>query len=142
MSLPSASSIQLAIITNLSAASALGSSSVDRHYGILETAPQWAAVVSWSRLLDAPNAFGGSTERAWTHSVELFVRDSGDPLQTLDRVTQVIDKVVDSLKSDWTLQNTVGTITAIRANRDVGMAFNVGGNTWLPINVEIDTYSV
>ena len=140
--LPSASSIQSAIITNLSAASALGAASVDRHYGILETAPQWAAVVSWTGLLDSPNAFGESSERSWTHSIELFVRDSSDPLETMDRVAQVIDKTINSLKSDWTLQDTVGTITAIRANRNVGIAFNVGGNTWLPINIEIDTYSV
>lgn len=137
-----ASAITDAIITNLTATSVMGIKSACTNYKVVETSV-CTAVVGWQAHASFPIAMGGGKERQWTHVIELFIKDrSTDPAGTMNKTIQLVDKVVASLESDDTLQGTVDTIMEIRGGRTPGEALSVGGNTWLPMTIEIDTKSL
>ena len=136
-----ASAIVDGIITNITAASVLGTKSACTNYKVLETTGACSAVVGWSAHSSFPVTMGTTKEKQWTHTIELFVKDNSDPVTTMNRTIWLIDKVVASLDSDDTIQGTVDTILEIRANRAIGEAFTAGGHTWLQSIVEIDTTS-
>jgi len=138
-----ASGILDGIITNITATSVMGANSACTAYDVLESTSVCCGVVGWQAHLSAPITMGTNKERKWTHVIELFIKDqSEDPTGTMNKVTQLIDKVVSSLESDDTVQGTVDTVMEIRAGRSIGEALSVGGATWLPSIIEIDTLSL
>ena len=137
----SGSAIADAIITMLSAASAMGASAVSKDYKVLETTAGSCCVVNWLGMNEKMSAFGNPTakEIVWTHIIHGFVKDEGDANAALQKVIGFPDTVVTTLRSDDTLQGTVEEVLAIRGKRDPELAIRAGGATWLPVFFEVDS---
>jgi len=127
-----------AIINNLSAGSALGACTVGKDYAVLER-NEISAVVGWSKLVSSVNVFGGSRQRIWTHSIQVYIKDNTNASVMMDSNLTVIPKIVSSLESDLTLQNTVDAVNQIRAVRRPGDALEIGELVYLTIDIEVDT---
>lgn len=137
----SASAIADGLVTVLASASVLGSGAVSRNsYQVLESASDSAAVVSWLSLRSRPQAFGDprARQREWTFQVELFTKDLGDPAAAMDRQLAAMDKVVQAIESDDTLQDTAEASGEVRISREVGTVRNYAGAAWLYASLEVD----
>ncbi len=135
----SGSAIADAIITMLSAASAIGIDAVSKDYKVLETTGASCCVVNWLGFNEKRITFGGDDEIIWTHIIHGFAKDEGDANAALQRVIAFPDTILTTLRSDDTLLGTVEKIVAIRGNRDPELAIRAGGATWLPVFFEVDS---
>ena len=128
-----------ALVTNLSAASVLGSAAVGKDYSILERSQGPCAVVfGMSEMISLPLSFGGERERRWTYLVQMFIKDTGSASAVMDVHHTHTPLIVRSLETDQTLQGTVQRVDQIRASRTPGEALQVGAVTVFPIDVEVD----
>jgi hypothetical protein len=128
-----------ALITMLASASVLGVGMVKKNdFSILETSASSCAVISWSGLNSTAISFGNDRERKLTMKVGIFVREVSNPTETLDNVYLASESVVACLESDDTLQGTVSMVDVIRATRNENDFLDVGGVTWLPVEVLIE----
>lgn len=138
----SASAIKDGFITQLSAASAFGTNGVSTNYRILEQTAGSCLVISWINLDSTPLAYGTThIDRVWTFSVEIFLKDTGDPIAVLNRPFAAIDTIVSALEDNPTVQGTCEEVPAIRAFHrpsEFRQIIDAGGNTWLMFNIEID----
>ena len=136
----SASAIADALVTMLSATSALGTGSVATNYSVLESSSGSCAVVGWTGFTSNPDTFGDPRERScqWTMLIQGFVKDEGDPVATMNRVLATVDTIQAVINSDDTLQGTVEETLQLRGDRDPDTAVLTGGMTWLPLRVEVD----
>lgn len=137
----SASAICDALATMLSAASAFGSGNADSHYGILESSSGSAVVIQWASLTSRVDQFGrASHERMWTIALDMFNKDTGDPIAVGNRNKACIDTLVTCLEGDDTIQGTGEWTGIIRANRPLPPEgiFEAGGANWFRIDTQID----
>ncbi len=137
----SASAIADGIISNLSAASVFGTGNVSKSsYQILESSACQAAMVYWTRLTSEPATFGNPRDRdhIWSFTVECYLRDTGDPVQLLNRVWSLTDTVIASLESDDSLQGTCDALNTITGAHDSKSALNIGGATWLTFDLNLE----
>lgn len=133
----SGSAITDALITMLGAASAFGSQNVAKDYSVLERSSGCCCVVTWRRVVSAQVDFGDDRDRQWTHTIQGFVKDLGDPISTMSRINAFSDTVLAVLENDDTLQGTVERIDVIEGNRDLNAAVTSGGMTWFPIYIDV-----
>ena len=137
----SASAIADGLLANLSAASVLGNGNVSKNsYQTLESSACQAAVIHWARLTSEPITFGNprDRQRTWGFTVECYLRDLGDPVQLLNRVWSLTDTVINSLESDETLQGTCSEMNTFTAAHDSKSALNIGGQTWLTFDLNLE----
>ncbi len=139
----SASAIQDALVTTLSAASVFGSGNVSTNFRVLESSSACACVVGWMGVENVPDTYGMGGENhsktLWTFSTRIYLKDVGSAVELMDdHVPAVIDKLVSAMRDDDTVQGTAEQVVAIRADRDPDIAFTVGGATWLMIDGEVD----
>ncbi len=134
----SGSAIADALVTMLGAASAFGSTAVGKDYSVLERSSGSCCVVTWRRFSSVTTTYGkGSHDRQWTHSIQGFVKDLGDPISLLGRVLTFSDTVLNVLEHDDTLQGTVKKVDRVDAARDLNAAVQAGGAFWIPIFVDV-----
>ena len=131
-------SIVNAIVTNLSAASVLGSGRAAKDYSVIETTQEPTAVIGFRSMAGQRDTFGGLDSAAWVYRAEVFFKDKGSSSALMDAIVTTSGKVYDSLRSDDTLQGTVEQIFAIRAERTPGEAFQTGTVTLYKVDFEID----
>jgi len=74
-----------------------------------------------------------SAQDNWTFLVQLFLRDTGRAEDVLQRTYSVPQLVLDSLKSDPTLQDTCIKIDTIGARMTPGEAATIGGHSWIEV---------
>ena len=130
-----AEEIAAAIITNLSAASALGSR-ISKSYDIIGRRDEWAAVVELRGCEKFPHQFGQYATQ-WTFDIRVFITDTGNPLDIMNRVLEVTDLAVPSLESDLTLQGTVDRLNNIEVAREPGEAIEVAGRLLIPVRISV-----
>ena len=136
-------SVVNALVTNLSAASAVGSGRVGKDYSIIETSQYPVSVVGWLHTRSLPATFGGGgRDKYWTFVVETFIKDTGSSSAIMDYFLTMSNSIMDSIENDPTLQGTVDQINEIRASRELGEAFLTGGATLYPFVVELDVYEL
>lgn len=141
----SASAVADGFVTLLSATSCLGSGNVPvdsvskSSYRVLETAASAACVVAWNTYESRPQR--GARHQMWSFQLRLFVRDLGNPEQTLERSFSVPQLVIDTIESDLTVQGTAVEIQYIAATNTPGDVWDVGGQMWLhfPITCQVLT---
>jgi len=136
----SASAICDGLTTLLGAASAFGAD-CNSHYGVLESSSGSAVVIQWIGLASLKDQFGRVTdERTWTMALDIFNKDTGDPVAVGNRNKACIDTVVACLESNDTIQGTCEWTRTIRASRPLPPdgIFEAGGATWFRITAEID----
>lgn len=138
MTTATASAIKDAFLTNLGAASVLGSQNVSTTYDVMETTSACCCIVSWQDYQNTAMTFGNQRNEIWAFLLEAKVKDLGDPHQLTLNTFTVIDKIISTLKTDDTLQGTAMGIGRVTANRVPGEAETVGGATWLPIDVIVE----
>ena len=131
----SASAIADGILANIGAASVFGSTNVSKNsYQVLESSACACAVVSWLNFESAPAQFGSFDARdTWRLSVDIYIRDTGNPIHLLNHTFTVPQQVLDSLKSDGTLQGTVIAINSITGANTPGEVYTKGSHTWLKV---------
>jgi len=125
-----------AIVNTLKADSALGGT-VSRTYGILGRRQKWAAIVELRGCEKFPHQFGSLATR-WTFDVLIYLHDTGNPVDVMNRVLEVTDRAVTALDGDPTLGGTVDRIESITVDRLPGEAVEVSGRVWIPILVRIE----
>lgn len=133
------------LVTNLSAASALGPGAVGKDYGVLESVQTPSAVVSWLDYGSTVSAFGGVRDRGATFLVQVFLKDTGSASALMDSFPTTMSKVVASIESDETIQGSLDAgeyIADIRASREIGNAITNGTVTLFPFDIEIDVYDI
>jgi len=132
----SASAIADGFLANIGAASVLGPTNVSKNtYQVLESAASAACVVRWQNFTSRPVQFGDfDAEDTWTFQLRLYLRDTGDAVALLNRTWTVPQKIIDSLRSDNTIQGTCIKINSIDANQPDDMV-EAGGHTWLIIPI-------
>lgn len=141
----SASAVADGFVTLLGAASCLGSGNVPvdsvskSSYAVLETAASAACVVAWTSYGSQPQR--GTRHQMWNFQLRLFVRDLGNPIQTLERSFSVPQLVIDTIESDLTVQGTAVEIQNIAMTNTPGDVWETGGQFWLhfPISVQVLT---
>ena len=128
------------LITNLSSASVLGPRGISKDYSILEQTQGPAAVIGWMGVAEVPTSFGNPSGKdvLYTFRVQVFIKDTGSASAMMDSAMTTIDKILPSLMSDDTVQNTAVEITAVRAARTPGEGAVIGGTNFLPFNMDID----
>jgi len=135
----SASAVADGFVTLLGAASCLGSGntlvdSVSKDsYKVLETSASAACVVGWTNFSSEPSR--GTREQRWNFQLRLFIRDLGNPQQTLQRSFSVPQLVISTLHSDITVQGTAVEIQSIAATNTPGDLLEVGGQYWLHVPI-------
>ncbi len=135
----SSSAIADALITMLSAASVFGTNMVTKNdYSVLEKAAGSCATITWTNLKSVAVAFGNDRERSLTMRVDVFVRDTSNPIEVLNNVYTAGDVAVTCLEADDTLQGTVNMVDAIQATRNPDRFVQAGGVTWLPVEILVE----
>jgi len=132
------------ILTILNSASVLGASQADENYDIMEFTSACCAVVTWTDIEDVPNSFGdpmGSGQETGV-LIETFIRDVNDPTKAMRDNPDLIDKVINALKSDSTLQGSVDVLRAISATRTPQEVVSIFGHTWIPTRIKVIGYSL
>jgi hypothetical protein len=132
-----ASALKDAFLTNLSAASVLGPGQVSTNYSVLESTSACCCVVAFRQYTGTAMAFGNPQNRLWQFSLELFLKDTGDPVTLMNQPFAIVDKVIATLKSDDTLQGQANGIASVEANMEPGFTLDVGGATWIPIDMTV-----
>jgi hypothetical protein len=135
----SASAIADGIITNLNAASVLGSGGASKNYEVMELTSGCCAVVGWTGGVSTPVTFGTPAQRGWTHTIEAYIKDTGDHPAVMKNNFALVDKLIATIESDLSLQGTVQIVSEVRARRTPGEAVSLGGMTWYPMVVELDS---
>jgi len=109
-------------------------------YGVLETANASGVIVSWATVEAVQGQFGDRVEsdREWTFLLDTFSKDTGNVKSVLARTLACIDDVLGAIGDDPTLQGTVERVSAIRGRRNVDLAYEAGGFTWLRMPIEVD----
>ena len=131
-------SIVNAIVTNLSAASVLGSGRASKDYSVIETTQEPTAIVGFRAMAGQRDTFGGLDSAGWVYLAEVIFKDKGSASSLMDSIITMSGKIYDSLRSDDTLQGTVEEIIAIRAERTPGEAFQTGTAALYKVDFEID----
>lgn len=131
----SASAMADGFLALLGAASVFGSDNVSKNsYKILETSACAAVVISYARAVSEPVAFGDyNRQRDWVFNLRLYLRDTGNPIDLLNRTFTATETMLDALETDPTVQGTAVKINSIDINNSPGETFVVGGQTWLYI---------
>lgn len=136
----SGSAITDALITMLGAASAFGSDAVAKDYSVMERSSGSCCVITWKRFNSTAVTFGGvANDRHWTHTIQGFVKDLGDPISLLNRVVGFGDKVLDVIEHDDSLQGTVATVDRVECGRDLNAGVQAGGAQWVPIFIDVQS---
>ena len=141
----SASAIADGLITMFSAASQFGSGNVSKNsYQVMETSAGSCLIVQWTGYSHRPQVFGSpaNTRRTWRMNLKCYIRDTGNPVATLNRVWTATDNILNCLYADDTLQGTVDMLTSVEANRDPETAYTAGGATWLPIEYNLEAICI
>ena len=134
----SCSAIADAIVSMLASSSVLGSGAVSKAgYELLESAASAAAMVKFRGFYMQPSNFGIAFSERWDFEIRCFVRYYGDPQFATNRTWTVTNNVVNCLKSDPTLQNTVDTVNSIEGNTNPEETLTIGGATWLPVTMRL-----
>jgi hypothetical protein len=120
-----------ALVTMLSAASVFGASMVEvETYSILNFASGSCAVISTIGLEDEPTEFDNGYTRWWTHQIDCFSKDQGDPYATKARNLKMLDTVVSCLEADRTLLGTSDATGRITATHNPNYALVIDGLYW------------
>lgn len=134
--------IKDALIDILSESDAFGADGVSTNYDVLESPSGSAVVLSWTNLSSKQAGFTtGNTERLWTFSAEIYLKDEGNPVELLDKPFGAIDVIVNKLELNPTLNDTADSVAAIRAFHRPSKfreVVDVGGFVWLLFNIELD----
>ena len=136
----SASAIADGLVANIGAASVLGAENVSKNtYQKLESSASAACVVAWTRFSDQPQFGAYSAQDIWQFRLQLYLRDTNDPVTLLNRTYTVPQAIIDSIKSDPTIQDTCIKLNNITATQNPGESVAIGGATWLhiPLTVEV-----
>jgi hypothetical protein len=134
----SASAIKDGFMTGLSAASVFGSGQVDTNYGVLESTSACCCVVSLAGYENEAMTFGNNRDETWTFFLQVYLKDTGDPLTLKNNVFAATDKVISYLKEDDTIQGTAKGLGRTLASHDPEVAFVVGGFSWLPVEFMVE----
>ena len=134
--------IKDALVDILSGSDAFGQGGAGTNYDVLETTSGSAVVLSWTNLSSSQVGYTiGNTERLWTFSAEIYLKDEGDPDELMNKPFGAIDTIVQTLEQNPTLNGTASGVTAIRAFHRPSKfreVVDVGGFVWLLFNIELD----
>ena len=120
-------------------ASSLGADSVSYNdYSILETSASSAAILSWNQVNSEPDTMGRSgRRRQWTMSIDIFVRDPGNPRAMLEGVTRVLDQVLPDLEQEDNWNGLVDIVDQVEATLILENLLQAGGAVWAPIAIRL-----
>lgn len=131
----SASAVRDGLVSVLSGSAYFGQNTVDTDYKILETSNACCIVVSWTGYEGTPITMGAGQGGVHIFLLELRLKEVDSPTSIMDRTVDGVDKILNALKSDDTLNSTAKGVESLEASREPGTAFvSPGGNTWLPID--------
>lgn len=137
MALSTASAINQAFLTNLSAASVFGEGQVSNDYGVMESTSACCCVVNPIGYLWEAMTFGNNRKNTWQWLLEVKVKDQGDPGQLNRNAIAITDKVLLTLQSDDSLQDTVMGIGAVEMSQDLRELEEIQGHAWRPVNITV-----
>lgn len=139
----SGSNIGDGLVTVLTNASAFDSTNVSKDdYSILEKTAACALVVQPSGLVNRGHAYGRSWAITWTIRIDGFVRDIGDPLQTLRNLWKLPDEVLAAVNADQSLNSSACQAMIVSGTRPKDILVNVGGQIWLPFDFIVEALEV
>ena len=128
-----------AVVTILSAASCFGPNMVAKStYDVLDRASGSCAVISPGNYKFNVDTFGRNTTDQLRLSLEMYVKDTGDPSTFHARVVRTIDTTASALRAALDLLGT-GEIYEFDASYQSGKAIENGGNIWVPFPATILT---
>jgi hypothetical protein len=131
----SASAVRDGLVSVLSGSAYFGQNTVDTDYKILETSNACCIVVSWAGYEGNPISMGAGQGGVHIFLLELRLKEVDSPTLIMDRTVGAVDKMLDALKSDDTLNGTAKGVESLEGSREPGVAFvSPGGNTWLPVD--------
>lgn len=112
---------------------------VSTDYYVLETSSACCAVIGWQDRDYLPATFGTPMAGGITNIVlvEGFIRVTNNPSSNMAQNAGFADELMSSLTSDDTLQSSIDTIQRIHAFRRSNEAVSAGGETWLPMYLEV-----
>ena len=137
MSLSTASAINQAFLDNLSAASVFGEGQVSNDYGVMESTSACCCVVNPIGYLWEAMTFGNNRKNTWQWLLEVKVKDQGDPGQLNRNAIAITDKVLLTLQSDDSLQDTIQGIGAVEMSQNLRELETVGSFSWRAIDVTV-----
>lgn len=131
----SASAVRDGLVSVLSGSAYFGQNTVDTDYKILETSSACCVVVSWAGYEGNPITMGAGQGGVHIFLLELRLKEMDAPTAIMDRTVESVDKILNALRSDDTLNGTAKGIESLEGTREPGVAFvSPGGNAWLPID--------
>ncbi len=131
----SASAVRDGLVDVLSGSAYFGQNTVDTDYAILEKSSACCVVVSWAGYEGTPITMGAAQGGVHIFLLELRLKEKDAPTKILDRQVEAVDKILDALRSDSTLNGTAKGVESLEGSREPGTAYvTPGGNTWLPID--------
>lgn len=138
MTLSTASAINDAFLTTLSAGSVLGNGQVSNDYGVMESTSACCCVVSWTNYRNEAMTFGNNRKPTWQFLLELKIKDQSDPAALNRNAIAAISNIITALQNDDTLQGTARGIGAVEATKDNTVVEEVNGMAWRPINITVE----
>jgi hypothetical protein len=132
-----ASAINEAWLTNLSAASVFGEGQVSNDYGVMESTSACCCIVNPVGYVWEAMTFGNNRRNAWQWLLEVKVKDQGDSGQLNRNAIAITDKVLATLQSDDELQGTVREIGAVEMSRDPKVLEEIQGHVWQAVDITV-----
>lgn len=132
-----ASAINEAWLTNLSAASVFGSGQVANDYSVMESTSACCCVVNPIGYTWEAQTFGNSRQISWQWLLEVKVKDQGDPVALNKNAIWITDKVLGTIQGDDTLQGTIQGVGAVEMSQDLREIEEIQGHAWRPINITV-----
>lgn len=137
MTAATASAINQAFLDNLSSASVFGSGQVSNDYGVMESTSACCCIVNPVGYTWEVQTFGNNRKIEWQWLLEVKVKDQGDPGQLNRSAIAITDKVLATLQSDDSLQDTIAGIGAVEMSQTLRELETVGSFSWRAIDVTV-----
>lgn len=139
----SGSNIGDGLVTTLTNASAFDSTNVTKDdYSILEKTAACALVVQPSSLTNEGHTYGRSWAITWSIRIDGFVRDIGNPTQTLRNLWKLPDEVLAAINADQSLNSSACQAMIVSGGRPKDVLVDVGGQLWLPFDFVVEALEV
>lgn len=130
----SGSNIGDGLITTLTTASAFDVGNVTKNdYGILGTTAACALVVAPARFEGNVFAYGHRWQINWAIDIDTYIKDTGDPVATLNNVWTISNEVIEAIRTDPSLNSSAcQSVVSSMDNPREGI-IEIAGNNWLPV---------
>jgi len=139
----SGSNIGDGLIATLKAASAFDVTNVSgSDYGLLETSTACALIIQPASFGVDEKTYGRTWGVTWNIDIECYVRDMGNPEQTLANVWTVSDQIIAAVKADESLNSSACQAIVRTGNRPRDTFVEAGGVVWLPWYITVEALEV